>query len=72
MNSSSNPLDQPEVPTLKGTPLAIADEPAQSTQLEAGVTTLDVGKGDAVKLDRLGPMIVNSDGVGRWYRRTYC
>ena len=27
------------------------------------VHTLDVGEGNVVKLDRLGPMIINSDGV---------
>ena len=63
MSSSGNLLDQPEIPTPKGTPLAIAHQPAQPTPVEADVTTLDVGTGDAVKLDRLGPMIVNSDGV---------
>ena len=27
------------------------------------VHTLDVGEGNVVKLDKLGPMIINSDGV---------
>jgi hypothetical protein len=57
-------------------PLAITDEPAQpepsqrnpqSDEAEAGgveVHSLDLGDGNVVKLDKLGPMIINSDGVG--------
>lgn len=44
--------------TLKeGEVLAIDDKPANVT------TTLDVGTGEAVKLDHLGPMVVNVDGT---------
>jgi hypothetical protein len=28
------------------------------------VQSLDLGDGNVVKLDKLGPMIINSDGVG--------
>lgn len=43
-------------------PLAIADAPA--TDKQAGdVKTIDVGDGQSIKLDALGPIIVNSDGV---------
>lgn len=60
-------------------PLAITDEPAQrdpsqpsqrnpqSDETEADgveVQSLDLGDGNVVKLDKLGPMIINSDGVG--------
>jgi hypothetical protein len=31
---------------------------------EDEVHTMDVGEGNVVKLDKLGPMIINSDGVG--------
>jgi hypothetical protein len=46
-------------------PLAIEDKSADSTkQPEAEqVHSLDLGAGNVVKLDRLGPMIVNTDGV---------
>lgn len=47
--------------------LAISDRPAIPVETSGGaesdVTTLDVGTGEAVKLDKLGPLIVNSDGV---------
>jgi hypothetical protein len=42
-------------------PQAGAAEPEPAEE----VHTLDVGQGNVVKLDRLGPMIVNSDGVSR-------
>ena len=71
-----SPLDQPEQDTPEArTPdnaptspsksaLAIeapktSPEPAQAEDVQ----TLDVGGGDVVKLDRLGPMIINTDGV---------
>ncbi|GFZ48974.1 hypothetical protein JCM24511_06723 [Saitozyma sp. JCM 24511] len=59
-------------------PLAITDEPAQrdpsqpsqwnpqSDETEADgveVQSLDLGDGNVVKLDKLGPMIINSDGT---------
>jgi hypothetical protein len=31
------------------------------------VHTLDIGEGNIVKLDKLGPMIINSDGVSPMY-----
>ena len=50
-------------------PLAIENPPAQEqqqeTEQEVKVRTLDVGEGNVVKLDALGPMIINSDGVSR-------
>lgn len=44
----------------EGNPLAITDKEESGG---AGVTFLDVN-GEPVKLDALGPMIINSDGVG--------
>lgn len=48
-------------------PLAIEYRQPDSYKGEAGdeeqVQTLDVGGGNVVKLDKLGPMIINSDGV---------
>jgi hypothetical protein len=49
-------------------PLAIADAPENpeaTTKPEDQVHTLDVGEGNVVKLDALGPMIINSDGVSQ-------
>lgn len=46
--------------TERTSPLAIADTAANEG---SGVSSLDVG-GEPVKLDALGPMIINSDGVG--------
>lgn len=52
------------------TPQALAIEyPGSDIATEKEVEevhTLDVGGGNVVKLDRLGPMIVNSDGVSPW------
>lgn len=43
-------------------PLALP-APGEGTQVEQeGATTLEVG-GESVKMDKLGPLIVNSDGV---------
>jgi len=69
-----SPLDQPETSTPSMTPddqpkpqLAISDTPADTPkateQPEEEVHVLDVGEGNVVKLDKLGPMIINSDGV---------
>jgi hypothetical protein len=44
----------------KKAPLTIQDK--AFNEEEEGVTTLDVG-GIAVKLDKLGPMLINNDGV---------
>ena len=54
------------------------DQPPQPLAIEFGessnanaesqnepIQALDVGDGDAIKLDALGPIIVNNDGVGR-------
>jgi len=55
-------------PSTTPAPLAITDKPA-NPQAEDGkeeeeeVHVLDVGEGNVVKLDKLGPMIINSDGV---------
>jgi hypothetical protein len=53
------------------------DQPPQPLAIEFGessnvaaesqnetIQTMDVGEGDAIKLDALGPIIVNNDGVG--------
>lgn len=71
-----SPLDQPEEDTPqtrtpddeptspKKSPLAIElPKPASEPTAEEPVQTLDVGGGDVVKLDKLGPMIINTDGV---------
>jgi hypothetical protein len=64
--------DQPVLPasTTDARPLAIADTPAnpqtEDTKTdEEEVHVLDVGGGNVVKLDKLGPMIINSDGVSK-------
>jgi hypothetical protein len=44
-------------------PLKIAATPHNPPQPKPAVHTLDVGTGTPVKLDALGPMIINSDGV---------
>ncbi|WVW78954.1 hypothetical protein I302_100917 [Kwoniella bestiolae CBS 10118] len=50
-------------------PLAIEDAPTESEQAtkeedtEEEVQTLDLGEGNVIKLDKLGPMIINSDGT---------
>ena len=66
-----SPLDEPEQPTPSPNPiatddtkqpLAIADAPFPDER-PGEVRTLDLGQGGIVKLDELGPMIINSDGV---------
>lgn len=59
-----NDQKSPE-PIANPRPLAIEHKSADSTkQPEAEqVHSLDLGAGNVVKLDRLGPMIVNTDGV---------
>ncbi|WVQ83873.1 hypothetical protein IAT38_006017 [Cryptococcus sp. DSM 104549] len=68
----SNPLDQPVIPTPPSTtpdPQVLAIEAPRPDQEKAEkgqeeeVHVLDVGDGNKVKLDKLGPMIVNSDGT---------
>lgn len=68
-----SPLDQPESPTPSQTPapdrsaarpLAIEyDKAAAAKDDSEEIHSLDVGGGNVVKLDKLGPMIINSDGV---------
>lgn len=76
-----SPLDQPEQPTSADNagnesttqtepdqppqPLAIEFGEATQTASEPEVQKLDLGQGDVVKLDSLGPMIINTDGVSR-------
>jgi hypothetical protein len=46
--------------------LAIEPPPAPGvgqSQDDDGLVSLDVGEGNVVKLDKLGPLVVNSDGV---------
>jgi len=57
-------MSSPTSPTKA--PLAIEDKP--HNEMEPGVTTMNVD-GIAVKLDALGPMIINTDGVS-WTTRT--
>ncbi len=55
-------------------PLAIEPptDTFRSTATKGGVCeevhTLDLGEGNVVKLDDLGPMIINSDGVSESFR----
>jgi hypothetical protein len=74
-----SPLDQPEQPTPTengandANTQVEADQPPQPLAIEFGEATqtatddevqkLDLGQGDVVKLDALGPMIINTDGV---------
>lgn len=73
-----SPLDQPEQTTPADkvndgtTEQTEVDQPPQPLAIEFGEATqttneapqkLDLGQGDVVKLDALGPMIINTDGV---------
>jgi hypothetical protein len=73
-----SPLDQPEQPTPVEQKTDASenstevDQPPQPLAIEYGEATqtthntvqkLDLGQGDVVKLDALGPMIINTDGV---------
>jgi hypothetical protein len=57
--SKQSEIDQPPQP------LAIEYGEATQTVVTADDTVqkLDLGQGDVVKLDALGPMIINTDGV---------
>ena len=48
-------------------PLAIEDAHpgagSEAVKEEEPVQSLDLGEGNVIKLDKLGPMIINSDGV---------
>lgn len=47
-------------------PLAIESPQSSSAQglgKDQGTQTLDLGEGNVIKMDKLGPMIINSDGV---------
>ncbi|CAE6457125.1 unnamed protein product [Rhizoctonia solani] len=54
------------------TPLALP-APNESSASDPGVTTLDVG-GKSISFDKLGPMVVNSDGtlsrIANWQEMT--
>lgn len=57
-NSDPAPAEQPSSTTTPKEPLALPEAPHN------GTTTLDMSNGDAsVKLDHLGPMVVNVDGT---------
>lgn len=72
-----SPLDQPEVDispqnvdgsTRLGTENATLRKPlaidySNPTPASEVVQSLDLGEGNVVKLDKLGPLIINSDGV---------
>lgn len=75
-NKMPSPLDLPEedtplsrtpddVPTSPTKPALAIEAPNQEPEpsTDEGIQTLDVGGGDVVKLDKLGPMIINTDGV---------
>ncbi|OCF59293.1 hypothetical protein L486_03796 [Kwoniella mangroviensis CBS 10435] len=53
-------------PTKGQQPLAIEDAPQEDVsaeQDEEEIQSLDLGEGNVIKLDKLGPMIINSDGT---------
>lgn len=63
------PDDQPESASARAQRLAIEYDQAKagiSGAEEEEIHTLDVGEGQVVKLDKLGPMIINSDGVSSY------
>ncbi|KAK8846577.1 hypothetical protein IAR55_005663 [Kwoniella newhampshirensis] len=73
LDDPSIPTPQPTTPnpdtssdsTSPHTLLAI-EGPSSSTETEEkddGTKVLDLGGGDIIKLDKLGPMIINSDGT---------
>jgi hypothetical protein len=74
IDSSSSVPVPPELSSSSSAPLAIEDKPAaqpvgeEESVKDDGeeVHVLDVGEGNVVKLDKLGPMIINTDGVSRW------
>ncbi|WVF70408.1 hypothetical protein IAT40_005198 [Kwoniella sp. CBS 6097] len=61
---TSEPQEEPHKPLAIEPP---PSEPGDQTDIkdddEGEITTLDLGEGNVVKLDRLGPMIINSDGT---------
>lgn len=61
-NTSQVSDDQPFQPTQPPTKLSIEYDPKKEEE-EEETKTLDLGEGNIIKLDKLGPMIVNSDGV---------
>ncbi|ORY24866.1 hypothetical protein BCR39DRAFT_545596 [Naematelia encephala] len=65
--SSPAPRSQVDDNPSQSQPLAIeapsAVIPEQKQEQQEEVHSLDVGDGTVVKLDKLGPMIVNSDGT---------
>jgi hypothetical protein len=67
-SKTPEPDDRPAPRSADETrPLAIEYQQPDGSKGEVGdeeeVQTLDVGGGNVVKLDKLGPMIINSDGV---------
>ncbi|ODN75145.1 hypothetical protein L202_06350 [Cryptococcus amylolentus CBS 6039] len=64
---AATPTPAQEQEQKQETPLAIEDgshQPADPQGEEVGeVHRLDLGGGNVVKLDKLGPMIINSDGT---------
>lgn len=72
MASNSNAADTPQAESQEGTPLGL---PAPPTAEEAEAIKLDMSSGgDTVRLDSLGPMVVNKDGsisrIGNWEQMT--
>lgn len=61
--------DTAETEQTNGQPLSLPEPPSDSKAIE-----LDVSSGNAVKLDHLGPMVVNRDGtlsrIGNWEQMT--
>ncbi|WVR04264.1 hypothetical protein IAU60_001264 [Kwoniella sp. DSM 27419] len=74
LDQPSAPSPQPSTPVpetsdARAEPLSIEGPPAhgqgseEPVEAEAEIHTLDLGEGNVVKLDKLGPMIINSDGT---------
>ncbi|WVQ97504.1 hypothetical protein IAU59_004618 [Kwoniella sp. CBS 9459] len=68
-NTNSETQEQHHQPLAIEAPPAGTEAQAESGEVKQGadddgeVTTLDLGEGNVVKLDKLGPMIINSDGT---------
>jgi hypothetical protein len=56
---SQTEVDQPPQPLA----IEFGEATQTATTADDTVQKLDLGQGDVVKLDALGPMIINTDGV---------
>ncbi|KAF2281385.1 uncharacterized protein EI97DRAFT_429432 [Westerdykella ornata] len=78
MSTEKTPKEQPETTSMDPN---LSDQQASSQPLplpeppkDTDATTLDVSTGQSVKLDKLGPMVVNRDGtlsrIANWEHMT--